>query len=134
MYLTVEEIDVLAAGLASLATSGATTAQTAAQAARVVWERADVAGPIACSLATALAEAVANSPHDWPEDGLPVGVHTCGTTLLSVTVAHPIHDGPWPGSGSGRCEYESISYCPRCQQKPSSQGEPIVPPGAGWAK
>ncbi len=51
---------------------------------------------------------------------------TCGSEIQSTTVAHPIHDGPFPLSGSGRCEYETVPYCPKCEEKPSSSGSFIT--------
>jgi len=46
----------------------------------------------------------------------------CGSEVQSVLVAHPIHDGPFPLSGSGRCSYEQVPFCPKCEEKPSSHG------------
>ncbi len=46
--------------------------------------------------------------------------------ILGATVAHPIHDGPFPLSGSGKCEYETVPYCPKCEQRPSFHGSPIT--------
>jgi len=37
--------------------------------------------------------------------------------VLAETVAHPVWDGPFPMSGSGKCEYEEIPYCPECEEK-----------------
>ena len=52
----------------------------------------------------------------------------CGSSIKVTTVAHSIHDGPFPLSGSGRCEYEEVPYCPNCEQKPSFHGTPIKKP------
>jgi hypothetical protein len=49
----------------------------------------------------------------------------CGSDILAAKVAHPIHDGPFPLSGSGRCEYENVPYCPKCERKPSFHGSPV---------
>lgn len=49
----------------------------------------------------------------------------CGTPLEVTRVAHPIHDGPFPLSGSGKCEYEMVPYCPKCETKPSFHGAAI---------
>lgn len=54
----------------------------------------------------------------------------CGTVLLGVRVHHPIHDGPFPLSGSGQVQIEVVPYCPTCQEKPSEYGNPIRPEGA----
>lgn len=43
----------------------------------------------------------------------------CGSDIMSATVAHPIHDGPFPLSGSGECHYEQVPYCPKCEKEPS---------------
>ena len=51
---------------------------------------------------------------------------TCGTTILTAIVTHPVHDGPFPLSGSGRCRNEEVPYCPKCEEKPSSSGEIIT--------
>lgn len=50
----------------------------------------------------------------------------CGNEILSATVAHPIHDGPFPLSGSGECHYEAVPYCPRCEKKPDFHGTPVT--------
>lgn len=46
----------------------------------------------------------------------------CGSEILATKVAHPIHDGPFPLSGSGKCEYEQVPYCPKCEKEPNSHG------------
>jgi hypothetical protein len=50
----------------------------------------------------------------------------CHSPIRSARVAHPIHDGPFPLSGFGRCEYEIVPYCPRCETEPSSKGSCIT--------
>lgn len=57
-------------------------------------------------------------------------IHSCGTEIMSVRVAHPIWDGPFPCSGSGQCHYEITPYCPKCEEEPSSRGSPITPKGS----
>lgn len=47
----------------------------------------------------------------------------CGETIMARSVAHPIWDGPFPCSG--RCHYEDVPYCPKCEKEPSFDGEPI---------
>jgi hypothetical protein len=54
----------------------------------------------------------------------------CKTVILAARVAHPIWDGPFPMSGSGRCLYVNVPYCPNCEQKPDSRGLPIAPKGS----
>ena len=50
----------------------------------------------------------------------------CGKGINTVTRAHPIHDGPFPLSGSGQCKYQSVPYCPKCEEKPNESGLPIT--------
>jgi hypothetical protein len=50
----------------------------------------------------------------------------CGADIMGAQVAHAIHDGPFPLSGSGRCEYETVPYCPKCDPLPSFHGTPIT--------
>jgi DNA-directed RNA polymerase subunit RPC12/RpoP len=50
---------------------------------------------------------------------------TCGSEILAARVAHPIWDGPFPCSGSGRCHNEDVPYCPKCEKKPDFSGIPI---------
>ncbi|GEM_PF-2433728 len=52
-------------------------------------------------------------------------VHKCGTTLHGAPIAHPIHDGPFPLSGSGEVWMENVPYCPTCDPKPQSSGIPL---------
>ena len=59
--------------------------------------------------------------------------HKCGTIIMSTTVAHPIWDGPFPCSGSGRCHNEIVPYCPKCEVKPNFHGAPIDVPFPGIA-
>ncbi len=49
----------------------------------------------------------------------------CGSEILGVTVAHSIHDGPFPNSGSGKCQYERVPYCPKCEEEPKFHGSAI---------
>ena len=50
---------------------------------------------------------------------------TCNSDIQGATVAHPIWDGPFPYSGSGRVYNEVVPYCPKCETKPSFSGTPI---------
>jgi hypothetical protein len=50
----------------------------------------------------------------------------CSSEILAARVAHPIHDGPFPMSGSGKCHYESVPYCPKCEEVPNFHGSPIT--------
>lgn len=54
--------------------------------------------------------------------------NACKSSIRAKTVAHPIHDGPFPLSGSGKCEYEEVIYCPKCEKEPSFHGTPIKKP------
>ncbi|MBI3334778.1 hypothetical protein HYZ97_04800 [Candidatus Pacearchaeota archaeon] len=49
----------------------------------------------------------------------------CKGKIVSKTVAHAIWDGPFPMSGSGRCHYENVPYCPQCEKEPPFHGSPI---------
>ena len=59
--------------------------------------------------------------------------HKCGTEIMGARVAHPIWDGPFPMSGSGRCHYETVPYCPNCETEPNFHGSPIDVPFPGVA-
>ena len=50
----------------------------------------------------------------------------CGSTVMAGTVAHPIHDGPFPLSGSGKVHPEEAPYCPKCEKAPKYSGTPIT--------
>lgn len=50
----------------------------------------------------------------------------CDSDILVASVAHSIHDGPFPLSGSGKCEYEQVPYCPKCEKKPDFHGSFIT--------
>lgn len=51
--------------------------------------------------------------------------NVCGTKIMTVNVRHPVHDGPFPLSGSGEVDLELVPYCPNCQERPSEQGAPV---------
>jgi hypothetical protein len=51
----------------------------------------------------------------------------CQRPIMDATIAHSIHDGPVPGSGSGRVHNEHVPYCPNCEEKPKFHGTPITP-------
>ena len=44
---------------------------------------------------------------------------------MGAQVAHPIRDGIFPLSGSGKCKYEFVPYCPKCETEPSFHGSPV---------
>lgn len=67
----------------------------------------------------------APDPTRWTKFDDKYVCNDCGATIMSATVAHPIHDGPFPLSGSGRVETEVVGYCPNCEKKPSFHGAPI---------
>lgn len=50
----------------------------------------------------------------------------CGTPKIKSSVAHPIHDGPWPKSGFGQVARETVQWCPNCDPEPHSPGQPIL--------
>lgn len=49
----------------------------------------------------------------------------CNSVIIAKRVAHPIWDGPFPMSGSGRCHYEDAPYCPKCEKETEFHGVPI---------
>ncbi len=49
----------------------------------------------------------------------------CETPAEYVLRTHTIQDGH-DGSGNGRVYTENFPYCPNCEEKPSSKGEPIT--------
>lgn len=49
----------------------------------------------------------------------------CNGAVMAGIVHHPIHDGPFPMSGSGRVQKEQVPYCPNCEENPNSSGRPI---------
>jgi len=49
----------------------------------------------------------------------------CGSEIQATTVAHPIWDGPFSCSGSGKVQNETVPYCPNCEKKPDYSGSPI---------
>ena len=51
---------------------------------------------------------------------------SCSSEIQTGRVAHPIHDGPFPLSGSGRYHYEEVPYCPKCEGEPNFHGLPIT--------
>ncbi len=51
--------------------------------------------------------------------------HKCGAEIQGKRVTHPIWDGPFPLSGSGRVHTETIPFCPQCELEPNSSGAPI---------
>lgn len=58
----------------------------------------------------------------------------CEAQIKSITIHHPIHDGPFPLSGREKVEKEYIPYCPNCEEEPKYiRGNPIVPRGDGSA-
>ena len=52
---------------------------------------------------------------------------TCISGIIAGRVAHAIHDGPFPFSGSGKVRTEFVPYCPQCENKPPFDGKPITP-------
>lgn len=51
--------------------------------------------------------------------------NACDTKIITVNVHHPVHDGPFPLSGSGEVDIELVPYCPTCEEKPSEHGVPV---------
>jgi len=50
----------------------------------------------------------------------------CDSGIMSARVAHSIWDDPFRCSGSGRCHYENVPYCPKCETKPDFHGSPVL--------
>ncbi len=59
--------------------------------------------------------------------------HKCGTGINGKPVTHPIWDGPFALSGSGRVHTETVPFCPKCETEPNSSGAPIDVPFPGIA-
>lgn len=66
------------------------------------------------------------------EQGVNDWKHSCGAILLSAQVNHPVHDGPFPLSGSGEVQTQQVPYCPDCHAPPSPQGAPVRPGDQKW--
>jgi hypothetical protein len=49
----------------------------------------------------------------------------CGSEIETAEVIHPVWDGPFPCSGSGKTAKETVPYCPKCEEKPNPSGTPI---------
>lgn len=49
----------------------------------------------------------------------------CDSQIMAGRVAHPIWDGPFPMSGSGRVHNEEVPYCPKCEKESNFHGTPI---------
>lgn len=54
--------------------------------------------------------------------------HKCGAEIQGATVYHPIWDGPFAMSGSGRVHKETVPFCPECEMPPNEHGAPIDVP------
>jgi len=50
----------------------------------------------------------------------------CGDGIKAKVVAHPIHFGLFELSGTGKCKYENLPYCPNCEKEPSFYGKIIT--------
>lgn len=50
---------------------------------------------------------------------------SCGSSVLSVRVVHPIHHALFPLAGSGQCHNEDAPYCPDCETAPNPNGSII---------
>jgi hypothetical protein len=48
----------------------------------------------------------------------------CNSEILAINVIFPIHDGPFPLSGSGKTLRQVFPYCPTCEIKPEIHGLP----------
>ena len=61
-------------------------------------------------------------------DGASYKCAKCDGEIQGARIAHPIHDGPFPLFGSGRCHTETVPYCPKCEENPDSNGSIIKVP------
>ena len=66
-----------------------------------------------------------NIKDDIPQEDGSYKCKVCGSDILGKEVNHPIWDGPFPCSGSGKCSRSIEPYCPKCDQEPRSSGSPI---------
>ena len=48
----------------------------------------------------------------------------CNDVIMAARVAHPIWIEGTCG-GPGKCQYEVVPYCPKCEEEPSFHGSPI---------
>lgn len=48
----------------------------------------------------------------------------CGADVLEAIVAHPVWIRGFCGGG-GKCEYDTVLYCPNCEKKPNFHGAPV---------
>jgi len=51
---------------------------------------------------------------------------SCDSEIQTAQVAHTIRDNLFLFSGSGKCKYEEVLYCPKCEKKPNYCGLPIT--------
>ena len=54
--------------------------------------------------------------------------HRCGSVVMGAKVAHSVWDKRFACAGGGEVQYETVPYCPTCQEKPSFYGGPGVGP------
>ena len=66
--------------------------------------------------------------YEKTEDGYKCKV--CGSTIMARTITHPIWDGPFAMSASGRCKKIQHPYCPKCEAQPRFREGPIAPKGS----
>ncbi len=69
------------------------------------------------------------SKYVWQLDGT-YKCRDCDENILTTRIAYSVWDGPFPMSGSGRCVYEVVRYCPKCEQEPDCHGSPVAPKGS----
>lgn len=67
-----------------------------------------------------------NEQNIYVKKGDSFACQNCNSEILAAEVLHPIHDGPFPLSGSGRVKTETVPYCPQCEVVPSSSGTIIT--------
>lgn len=50
---------------------------------------------------------------------------TCGSIIKEAWIHHPMWDKRFTCAGYGEVAIERVPFCPKCEEKPSSQGFPI---------
>ena len=51
---------------------------------------------------------------------------SCGSVIMSKSVAHTVRDGLFPCSGGGEVRHSEVPFCPQCDKEPPSTGMPVL--------
>lgn len=72
------------------------------------------------------------SPEEYPVLGQSVfdsessiWVHSCGATLATTEVRHPVRLKTMPLAGPGRVVTKRVPHCPSCEDEPDPNGAPV---------